>query len=537
MTWTDERILILTSTQKDSESTFKLLEANRFHPYICQGFADLLKSIAQGAGALLLAKEVLVHANLDLLKEQLQAQESWSDLPIVILASAGDLTQGKAETFHVLKALRNATILERPVRITTLTSMLESAISNRRRQYEVRNLLKDLIEARKEAEFSKNESDRANHAKSEFLANMSHEIRTPLGVIIGFTDLAINETDSTKEENQSYLSAIHRNGQLLLALVNDILDLAKVESGRIETEFIDVSILGTINDVVAALRPTATRKGVEIIFDAPADVPAFGKTDPTRLRQIVMNVLGNAIKFTKQGKILLQLHWQPTHEGFFQVFLTVKDTGLGISEQQQTKLFQPFSQADSSMTREYGGTGLGLVLSKQLARVLGGDLRLLESTPNVGSTFEISFEAGVSAPDVRSLGGRLPKKIHPLEGVRILIVEDSFDNQQIVSRILKMAGASIELANDGVEAVERALAQDFDVILMDIQMPHMDGKEATRRLREQGYQKPIIALTANALKDEREESVRLGFDDYLTKPIQRGALLEALEKASESGIR
>lgn len=390
----DERILILASTQKDSDSTFKLLQAHQFQAFVCQNLSDLLTNISAGAGALVLAKEVLIASNLVRLQEHLDQQESWSDLPIVILASAGDLSQGKTQTFQVLKALPNSTILERPVRVATLTSILESAIANRKRQYKVRDLVQELVEARKEAEQSKEESDRANRAKSEFLANMSHEIRTPLGVILGFTDLAIEELHAPAEERKGFMMAIHRNGQQLLALVNDILDLAKVESGRIQTEWLEVSILGLLNDIITGLTPSAARKNVEIALNVAPDFEPFGKTDPTRIRQIVMNILGNAIKFTKQGRITVTASSQRINDALSKVIITVKDTGIGISDEQQAKLFQPFSQADSSMTREFGGTGLGLVLSRQLARALGGDLQLITSVPHIGSTFEISFEVG-----------------------------------------------------------------------------------------------------------------------------------------------
>jgi signal transduction histidine kinase len=528
MSLLDERILILASTQRDADSTFALLKANGLHSYRCTGYADLLKNISMGAGALLIAKEILVDSNLDQLRSHLANQPSWSDLPIVILASAGDLTQGKKQTVNVLKALPSATILERPVRIATLTTILETAVANRRRQYEVRDLVQKLIEARHEAEFAKNESDRANRAKSEFLANMSHEIRTPLGVILGFTELAMNEPDTSPEEKRSYLSAIHRNGQLLLALVNDILDLAKVEAGRIETEMVEVSIPSAIKEVIANLSPVAEKKNVEIHLQVAPDFDALGKTDPTRLRQIVMNVLGNAIKFTKKGRIDIQLSSQRTGTLTAKIFVRVRDTGMGISEQQQAKLFQPFSQADSSTTRQFGGTGLGLVLSRRLARALGGDLILISSIPEVGSTFEISIEVSVIPDRKVSRSTQLALPPTDLKGAHILLAEDSLEIQEIIQRILKMAGASVEVANNGAEAVEKALAKHYEILMMDIQMPVMDGKEALRLLRQNGYTRPIIAVTANSLKGEKEAALSLGFDDYMTKPLHQDTLVRTI---------
>jgi len=388
----DERILILTSTQKDSQSTFRLLADSGLHPFICQSMDDLLGNLVHGAGALLLAKEVLIDTNLGRLTDTLSGQESWSDIPVIVLASGGDLIQGKAETLRVLKAFRNTTVLERPVRVATLISILESSIANRKRQYEVRDLVKELVQARREAELAKDESDRANRSKSEFLANMSHEIRTPLGVILGFTDLALDDK-TTDEERKVFRSTIQRNGQLLLALVNDVLDLAKVESGRIETESVETSVEEILQEVVTGLRPVAAEKNVNIVLTMVNPFPSKVKSDPIRIRQVILNVLGNAVKFTRSGQITLKLWVTTTSKERSKIFLEVTDTGLGISEQQRQKLFRPFSQADSSTTREYGGTGLGLVLSRRLTLALGGDLRLISSKPGEGSKFEISFEA------------------------------------------------------------------------------------------------------------------------------------------------
>ncbi|MEZ0392883.1 MAG: response regulator [Pseudobdellovibrionaceae bacterium] len=526
----DERILILTSTQKDSHSTSKLLTMTGLDPFICESFEHLLLNLAQGAGALLLAKEVLVDTNLGRLTQFLNHQDSWSELPVIILASAGDLVQGKAQTLQVLKTFRNITVLERPVRVATLTSILESSIANRKRQYEVRDLVKKLVEAQKVAEIAKEESDRANRTKSEFLANMSHEIRTPLGVILGFSDLALEET-TTEEERKIYRSMIQRNGQMLLALINDVLDLSKVEAGQIETEDVETSIVDILQDVVTGFKSVAAAKDVIISLDVANPFPAKVMSDPNRIRQVFMNVIGNAVKFTRQGQISLKLWSTPIDEARSKIFLETTDTGLGISEQQQKKLFKPFSQADSSTTREFGGTGLGLVLSRQLATAMRGDFRLVKSVPGQGSTFEFSLEVNqVSVPEDIDFQLTLAKKNQDISGLRVLLVDDSSDNQLFISKILKMAGASVKTAKDGIEGVEKASNEQFDIVLMDLQMPRLDGNEATRRLRDQGYEKPIIALTANALKGDREKALESGFDGYITKPIQRNALFESLAK-------
>lgn len=529
----DERILILTSTQKDSQSTSKLLESTGLVPQICANFDDLIQSLAQGAGALLLAKEVLIASNLGSLSEALDQQESWSEIPVIILASGGDLVQGKAETLRVLKAFRNSTVLERPVRVATLISILESSIANRKRQYEVRDLVNELTKARKEAEIAKEESDRANRSKSEFLANMSHEIRTPLGVILGFSDLALEES-TTAEERKIYRSTIQRNGQMLLALINDVLDLAKVESGKIETEDIETSVESVLQEVVTGFRPVAADKNLQITLEVARPFPAKVLSDPTRIRQVFINVIGNAVKFTRQGRISLKLWATPLSNKRTQIYLETTDTGLGISELQQKKLFKPFTQADSSTTREFGGTGLGLVLSRQLAAALGGDFRLTKSLPGKGSTFEFSFEAGEPTEATGDLSPELATKNQNVTGLKVLVVDDSSDNQLFLSQLLMKAGALVKTAKDGIEGVEKASSENFDIVLMDLQMPRLDGKEALKRLRDQGYQKPVIAVTANALKGDFEQALESGFDGYITKPIQKNLLFESLAKFSAS---
>lgn len=523
----DKRILILTSIVKDAETSSRLLSNANLCPHICQNFSELLAGISEGAAVLLLAKEVLISPNLDLLIVKLKTQDSWSDLPVVILASAGDLTHANEHTISVQKQISNSTILERPVRVATLISIVESAVANRMRQYEVRDLLQQLIDARKEAEQSKIESDRANQSKSAFLANMSHEIRTPLGVMLGFTDLALDEATS-EPDRRKYFQSVHRNGRLLLDLVNDILDLAKVESGHIAVEKIEMPILEILNEIVSGFRTVAAQKNIELRLVVQDEFPTYVKMDPTRFRQIFTNVIGNAVKFTKKGHVATVATFSQSSSGRIKIRLLVSDTGLGISEEQSRKLFQPFSQADSSMAREYGGTGLGLVLSRKLAKILKGDLKLVSSSFGVGSTFEITLEADA----VTQIGKRIVNqdKVQPksIQGMCVLLAEDSIDNQFIISRFLNQSGVRVEIANNGVEAVEKANLANYDVILMDIQMPQLDGNEATRKLRAAGYSKPIVALTANALKGDKEKALATGFDDYITKPIQRNELFNSL---------
>lgn len=334
----EERILILAITHKDSEYTRRVLESNGLTPFICADMDTLLREIPRGAGALLLARETLQSQKLFELSATLQALPSWSYLPIVILTTTGDIAEGKSEALSAMSVLRNVTFLERPVRLATLLSVLTAAIADRKRQYEVRDLLKAV-------EGSRNEAIRANKAKSDFLANMSHEIRTPLGTVIGFSEL-ISEPNLSDQERETYAMMIKRNGELLSALINDILDLAKVEAGRIELESLEIPLRELFSDVISTLQPRAAKKGLRLTVETSGLAANLVKTDPIRLKQILINIVGNAIKFTNTGEIYIEFTSRRLGPEESELRATIRDTGIGISPEQETRLFKTFSQAD-----------------------------------------------------------------------------------------------------------------------------------------------------------------------------------------------
>jgi PAS domain S-box-containing protein len=383
---------------------------------------------------------------------------------------------------------------------------------------------------------AKEAAEEASATKSAFLANMSHEIRTPLGAVLGFSELLMSQELTVSERNNS-LEVIKRNGRLLSNLINEILDLSKVEAGRLEIEKMDVNVSEILSEVGNFLNLEASEKGIRLTMAAEGGLPKTIFTDPMRLRQILINIIGNAIKFTDRGSVQVKVKLFSDSLERTQLCIAVKDTGPGISAEQASKLFTPFTQADPSTTRKFGGTGLGLVLSKKLANILGGDVVLTESTPGVGSTFAISIDPGEIETTIFSSTDFRDQKIlpfpipHPSQNLRhlnILVVEDSPDNQVLIQRLLRMAGAKIQIASNGREALEKVHQSDFDMILMDLQMPEMDGFEATRRLRAQGFRKPIIALTAHAMKEERKRCLESGFDEHLSKPVDREALIRTL---------
>ncbi|SFR82148.1 PAS fold-containing protein [Marinobacter daqiaonensis] len=380
----------------------------------------------------------------------------------------------------------------------------------------------------------------ASQAKSEFLANMSHEIRTPLTAVLGFADLLM-DGQLGESERLNYIQAVRRNGEHLLALINDVLDISKIQASKMHVESLSCSLHQLVHETASIMQVRAHEKGLlfEVEYETP--IPVHIRSDAMRVRQVLLNLLSNAIKFTRQGRVKLTARCvgQGTEES--RVELAVSDTGIGLSDEDLEQLFQPFQQASRSTTREYGGTGLGLAISRSLAEALGGEIRA-DSRPGEGSTFtfvlfhpidettEMVSEHGLASEELQLEAPAMPE--HMLAG-RVLLAEDGLDNQLLISTILQRQGLEVEIAENGEIAVNegmRALESSvpYDLILMDMQMPKLDGYGATAKLRSRGYTGPIVALTAHAMTGERERCIRAGCDDYLTKPIARTVLIAAV---------
>ncbi|NLY02611.1 MAG: PAS domain-containing protein [Rhodopirellula sp.] len=390
-------------------------------------------------------------------------------------------------------------------------------------------------------------AESATRAKSEFLANMSHEIRTPMTAILGFADYLLEEegVGVVSSHRVDAIQTIQRNGNYLLELINDILDLSKIEAGKLDIERSDCSPTKVLADVLALMRIRADAKKIGLELAYVGEIPEVIQSDPLRFRQILINLIGNAIKFTESGQVhvvagLLRTAGKPTL-----LSIDITDTGVGLSAEQISRLFQPFSQADTSTTRKFGGSGLGLTISKRLAEKLGGDIAV-QSTPGKGSTFRVTIETGdftgvrLLTDPARPTGEPQPPPPRSTSAsvsldCRVLLAEDGLDNQRLIALLLKRAGAEVSLAENGQVACESALAasdrgEPFDVILMDMQMPVMDGYAATRHLRAEGYTGPIVALTAHAMADDRQKCLDAGCDDFATKPIDRPTLLEMIAR-------
>jgi CheY-like chemotaxis protein/HPt (histidine-containing phosphotransfer) domain-containing protein len=373
----------------------------------------------------------------------------------------------------------------------------------------------------------------ANELKSQFLANMSHEIRTPLTAIIGFAEASL-DSSMPEIERDGATRTIINSGRHLLHVINEILDLSKIESNRLEVECIETTLVPILADVDSVIGMQAREKGLSFEIEYEYPLPERIITDPTRLKQILLNLCTNAVKFTEKGNIRVRVKCMPADQ---ELCFSVVDTGIGMAPELQAKMFTPFSQADASTTRRFGGTGLGLFISKRLAEMLGGSIKL-QSLQDVGTRIDVTVATGsidtaslTSSTVAASQSAReLQSALLPVDrlGGRVLLAEDNLDNQRLIAMYIKKAGAEVEYANNGQEAVEKALAGDYHLVFMDMQMPVMDGIEATQWLRKAGYSGPIVALTANAMKEDRERCIRAGCDAFLSKPIETGPFYAAL---------
>lgn len=390
----------------------------------------------------------------------------------------------------------------------------------------------------------------ASRAKSDFLASMSHEIRTPMTAILGFAEMLLDDREEIRPraERRDALKTIKRNAEYLLQLMNDILDLSKIEAGKLEVELTEVPLPKLISDVVQLMLVRANDKQIRLDFSNSTPLPSVIQSDPLRLQQILINLLGNAIKFTSTGGVKLNVGCEQLSPESHRLTFEVIDTGIGMTPEQLSRLFQPFSQAEASTARKYGGSGLGLVISQRLAGLLGGGITVA-SEAGRGSVFTVTINPGPiqGVRQVQRLErisektGVLRVPTIGLAGRKILLAEDSPDNQLIMSRFLMQYGAIVTIVENGDLAITAALDalsddEPFDVILMDMQMPVLDGFEATRVLRMQGYDRPIVALTAHAMAGDKEKCLSAGCTDYATKPINRQQLLEQLGRLCSGHI-
>lgn len=467
------------------------------------------------------------------LAELMRGVERTKNVPIIFLTAAADRTNFEFRGYE-----KGAVdFLFKPINPHVLVSKVKVFIKLAEGAHLLEEKVREAESARKEAEVAKRAAERADQLKSSFLANMSHEIRTPLGALMGFAEL-LQGPDLSTGERSAYLEIILKNSRNLLSLINEVLDLSKVESGHLEVDVKSMQVHESLDEILLMLNTVATKNQTHIELQIDASTPERIRTDALRFRQMVTNIVSNAIKFSPKGNVRVLVRGEGDAQGS-QLVIDVIDTGIGISADKVQNLFKPFFQGDSSVSKKFGGTGLGLALSRKLARLLGGEIEFVESAPGQGSHFRMLVRDHSGAPDAgrdeaSALGRENSSDLGELRGRRMLIVDDSEDNQLLIKTVLERYGARIDLANDGFEGIEKGGRGDYDLILMDYQMPQCDGLEATRRLRQMGVTTPIVALTANAMKHERENALKAGCDDYHSKPIQWDELVGTIQRLISS---
>lgn len=525
------KILVVDDRQENTYSLQSLLSNQEAEIITAGSGAEALNLMMQHDFALAILDIQMPEMNGFELAELMRGVEKTKNIPIIFL-TAGTHSSNFEFKGYLMGAVD---FLFKPVNPFILQSKVQifMRLAQKKKMLDAKVL--ELEHAQREAQQAKKKAEEADRVKSSFLANMSHEIRTPLGALIGFTEL-LKSNDLTEEERESYLNVILRNGKHLMMLLNEILDLSKVEAGQLEMESQEIAVREFISDILLLFEPVAQKNDVKMEVNFSKNLPCTVMSDALRLRQIVTNIVGNAIKFSPRGKVTLNLDYQFCGS-CCELHIFVEDTGIGIDEDKQGLLFKPFKQTDAVITNNFGGTGLGLALSKKLAELLHGDVSLVRSEPQKGSVFKISVRdsknetlASPHETKLTSLPLEETEFDRLIEGMKILLVDDSEDNQLLIKTFLERYRASVEVANQGAEAVEMALQASYDVILMDSQMPVCDGLEATRILRSKGYTRPIISLTANAMVEERHRALQSGSNEYLSKPIKWKQLFHTIHR-------
>ena len=510
----ESRILILPPTAKDAEMTADLLGREGVTVSICSSLSELCAEIVKGASALILTQEHVLTDHDRCLQAALAGQADWSDIPVILLTPPGG---DSPLILEKLEAIGHMTLIKRPVQITNFMTTIRTSLRDRQRQYGIRDFLLERARQTENLRLAAEKANAANIAKSEFLANMSHEIRTPMNAILGLSTILARSSPLTGNQRK-YIETLRTSGESLLMLINDLLDIAKIEASGIEIEKLPFQLDRLLEDIISVVSVRADEKRLSVALNVENIRGKWFSGDPTRIHQIMTNLCSNAIKFTETGTIAIETILPDVGDT---LAITVSDSGIGIAREKLEKIFDKFTQADNTISRKFGGTGLGLTISKTLAELMDGSLTV-DSTEGAGSCF--TFRAPLSQTAAPNEAFREEDvQLKPGKG-RVLLVEDYPPNVLVAQTFLEMFGYEVDLAESGVTAVEKAQKTRYAVILMDIQMPEMDGFEATRAIRSVpgnsvNTQTPIIGMTAHALDGIREKCLAAGMNEYMSKPF------------------
>jgi signal transduction histidine kinase len=530
----DRRVLLLAPTARDAQITQSLLSQAGLACVVCRDVRHLAAEFGAGAGAMLLTEDAIVSDDIDELLAAFSRQPSWSDLPVIILTRGGVQSPS---AIHALRALTNPTFLERPSSTRTVVSAVQAAVRARQRQYQILDQIEQLrLAARERAELlaseqaARIEADRANRMKDEFLATLSHELRTPLNAILGWVQL-LQKADDEQTMSEG-LAVIERNARVQTQLIEDLLDMSRIISGKVQLDMQRVDLAPVIRAAIDAVRPSADAKGVSLREVSDRQVGSL-TGDSARLQQVIWNLLSNAVKFTPRGGTV-EAHVRRTGS---QVEITVQDSGDGIEADFLPHVFERFRQANSATTRKYGGLGLGLSIVKQLVEMHGGTVSARSAGKGRGATFIVSIPIGrpqeVASPGHPPAIGCMDSPKIQLQGLTILVVDDEPDARRLLQRVLEECSANVVTAESSADALAALRRIAPDVIVSDIGMPEQDGCEFLRLARVQGVKAPAVALTAFARVEDRLRSLRAGFQMHLSKPVEANELIAAV--ASTAG--
>ncbi len=520
----DDRVLIFAPVGKDAPLTEEVLVRAKIDRCVCSTSSALCTEFLRGAAAILLTEEALEDPGIHELMECLRSQPTWSDIPILLFADA-ERSEVYLRTLRLLEGLRNVILLERPVRLGAALSLIRSAIRGRERQYELRDLLHALGEAREDAEM-------ANRLKDEFLATLSHELRTPLNAILGWTTM-LRDGNVQPRHVMRALDTIHRNASAQVQIVNDLLDISRIVRGNVELAPKLMPLAPLLTLAVESITPTADAKGVSLVTSIQSE-PVFVWADSDRLQQIFWNLLANAVKFTQNGgtvEVVLQ------QDGADAV-IRISDNGSGIQADFLPYVFERFRQGDGSSTRRHGGLGLGLSIVRHLVELHGGRMAAASGGEGMGSTFTLTLPARdadvkASTPVAHHERRAKPRTLD-LEGAHVLIVDDERDARELVRAMLANTGARISESDSAGEALRLINEDPPDIMLADIAMPGQDGYTFMRAVRAlpdgAGEGIRAIAVSAYARRDDRERARAAGFNDHVGKPVRVEELIETIER-------